>query len=238
MPAGKEKSSDKARKPGGKLLSLLLWAVRLAPLVAAGWVWLRYGHVLKGMTVEEILAYEPANLWLAVAGLMGLYVVKSVTVVFPLAVLYISAGVLFSPPAAILANLAGLFLTVSIPYALGRFYGREYVEQLVSRHKGGRFLRELQGESGFFFSYFTRIINILPGDLVSMLLGAMGVNYARYLLGSLIGLFPAMAATTLMGASITDPSSPAFVFSCVMTLLISGVSAWGYRQWRKKRAKP
>ena len=220
---------------GGKRLSFLLWAVRLAPLGAVAWVWVRYGHILREMTVEDILAYEPENLLLAAAGLLGLYVVKSVTVVFPLIVLYISAGVLFSPPWAVLLNLLGLALAVTVPYGLGKFYGREYVERLVSRYKKGNLLRELQGESGFFLSYFTRIINLLPGDLVSMLLGAMNIGYGRYFCGSLLGLSPTMLAATFMGISITAPSSPGFIFSCAITVVLSAASAVLHRLRRNKQ---
>ena len=84
-----------------------IWAVRLLPflLIAAGI--LLFGRRLRGMSVEDILQYTPANAWLAALVLIGFYAVKSLSVVFPLLVLYLCAGILFPLPAALLVNTAG-----------------------------------------------------------------------------------------------------------------------------------
>ena len=231
------RGEDRRKKPllgTGRVMSLFLWLVRLSPLGAAGWVWFRYGHILREMTLEDILAYEPENLVLASVGLLTLYAVKSVTVVFPLILLYAASGILFDPVWAISVNLLGLVLVVSIPYGLGAFYGRTYVEGILAKREKIGILREIQGKSGLFISYFTRVVGILPGDLVSMLLGALHIGYGKYLAGSLLGLAPVMLAATFWGAAVTDPASPGFWISGVITVTLSAGSAVLYLVYRKK----
>ncbi|MEA5011012.1 MAG: VTT domain-containing protein [Angelakisella sp.] len=208
----------------------MLWLVRFLPLLAVAYVLWRYGAQLRGIQVQDILNYKPQSYLLAAVGLIGMYGVKSVTIVFPLIVLYVASGILFDPLAAVLLNIAGLWVAVSIPYGLGRYYGAEYVERLVCRYKKAEQLHRLQGRGGFFISYITRVINLLPGDVVSMLLGALNVGYWRYTVGSLLGLVPTMLAATFIGVSITDPTSVEFMASCAMTIIISVVSVVLYRR--------
>ena len=61
-----------------------------------------------------------------------------------------------------------------------------------------------------FMSFFLRVISCLPGDTISMYFGASKMPFWTCLLGSFLGTLPGMVASTLLGMSITDPSSPMF----------------------------
>ncbi|HJE69036.1 argininosuccinate lyase, partial [Pseudomonas oryzihabitans] len=50
---------------------------------------------LRDLTVEELLHYTPESLPLAAAALLALYAFKSLSVVFPLSVLYVASGIIF-----------------------------------------------------------------------------------------------------------------------------------------------
>lgn len=58
--------------------------------------------------------------------------------------------------------------------------------------------------------FIVRMAGLLPGDLVSMYMGAAGVRYSRYIAGTMPGLFPAVMNFSVMGMSIHDVSSPEF----------------------------
>ena len=64
-----------------------------------------------------------------------------------------------------------------------------------------------------------------------MFLGAAGVNAAKYMLGNL----PGIIAITIVGQSITDPTSPTFIISLSVTVLISVISLVIYRIYKKYR---
>lgn len=127
------------------------------------------------VSVDSILRYTPDNL---VAGRPGgagrAYAVKSLSVFFPLLVLYAAAGLLFPLPAALLVNLSGLLVCVTVPYGIGRFAGKDLVDSLQKKYKKIARINEIKRGSELFFAFFLRIIAVLPGDVVSMVLGASG----------------------------------------------------------------
>ena len=51
-------------------------------------------------------------------------------------------------------------------------------------------------------------------------MGAVNSRYSSYLLGSLIGIFPLMAAYTIMGTSVGDLSSPVFWWALALHILV------------------
>ena len=67
------------------------------------------------MTAEMILNYTPEQPLLAVAVLLLLYALKSVTVIFPISALQVAVGHLFDPLPAFLLNLLGLVITLTLP---------------------------------------------------------------------------------------------------------------------------
>lgn len=62
----------------------------------------------------------------------------------------------------------------------------------------------------------------------------MKIPYHRYLPASLLGMLPITLAITVLGSSITDPTSPAFWISLVGTVVLSVGSILLYRYLRKK----
>ncbi|PWM38924.1 MAG: DedA family protein [Clostridiales bacterium] len=217
-----------------KWVDRLLAGAKALPLLLILLVILFFGQNLDKITVEDILRYTPQNLLLAALVLVGAYAVKSLSVVFPLLALYASAGVLFPPPVAILVNLCGLCVCATLPYLLGRLAGQEYMDRLMSRYQKAARLRELQSSNELFLAYFLRVINLLPGDIVSMFLGSTGMRFDKYLVGSLLGLCPTMLAATFLGEHITEPTSPGFLLSAGATVLLSVGSLLLYRVYLKK----
>ena len=78
------------------------------------------------------------------------------------------------------------------------------------------------------------MLGLLPGDLVSILLGAMGVEYRGYLIGSLLGLLPGMLIQTALGGYADRPASPVFWGLCIAMVVVSGFSALWYARYRRR----
>lgn len=218
-----------------RIWSVLTIAARVLPFAVILALIVVYGPRLRGMTVADILSYTPPDPPLAAAVLVDFYALKSVSVVFPLLVLYVAAGMLFHPLTAVGINALGLLVCVTIPYGIGRLAGSEFVGRLLVKHPKAAQLHDLtMGRSPVLTALFLRVINLLPGDLVSLFLGAARMPYLRYLVGSMIGLFPTMIAATLVGATITDPASPAFSLSVGATVALSAASFLLYRRRIKR----
>ncbi len=96
-------------------------------------------------------------------------------------------------------------------------------------------LLESQEGHYLFLSFFLRVIYLLPGDIVSMYFGSVRGPYLTCLLGGLLGGLPSLLAATLLGASVSQPGSPAFWLALGITAGVSVLSLLGYLLWQKRQ---
>lgn len=188
------------------------------------------------LTVEELLRYTPRNLWAAAAVMLALFALKSLTVVLYSGILYIIDGILFPLPVAILLNLYGTIIMLSLPYFIGKKTGAATVEFVRAKYPKAESIHRLRTKNDLFFTFSARIIR-LPSDIVSLYMGAVGVDYLKYLLGSLLGMLPHMITYPIMGMSITEIHSPQFRISFCVELAYILITAAGYALYRR-RQKP
>ena len=188
-------------------------------------------------SVESVLQASPQNMPLAALFMMLLFALKSVSVFIYCGILFIASGIIFPLPAAILVNLLGAAVMVSLPYWLGRQIGGELIDSIVRKYPKTAFLRQLQMENELFLSFITRIINILPSDILSLYMGASGIHYGRYLLGSVAGMLLTIVTFPIIGSSITDPASPLFIASVAVQAAVTVASITGYALYLRKKRK-
>ena len=187
------------------------------------------------ITTENIRNYIPSNIYLAIIVITALYTIKSVSIVFPLAVLNMSVGLIYPAPLSILINLIGLFVCATAPYLLGRLFGAEYIDKLFKKYPKAKKIKEFQDKDTIILAFFVKTIAIIPSDAGSMLFGAMRVSYFKYLLGSMLSMVPHMIAVTYLGETITEPFSIGFMISSGFTLLFTILSIVLYYILMKKQ---
>ncbi len=186
------------------------------------------------LTLFAVLSFTPKSPLLAAAVLLLLYAFKSLSVILFIYILYAAAGILFPLPVAIVLNLAGTAIAVSIPFFIARSGGADAVDTLMRRYPKLDFIRTLQIRNDLFLTFLIRVMGIFSCDIVSMYFGLMRVRYGHYLLGCLLGYLPYIVAVTVLGMSITDPSSPAFVWSIAAQVVLTGGSLIGFFLYRRK----
>lgn len=184
------------------------------------------------ITPEMILNYQPASLFTAAAILILLHAVKIMIPLLSIAVLQIAAGHLFPTWIAFLVNSAGILMSVTVPYWIGRRAGVKAIGRLTDKYPHFQVLLERQQENAWFFCFFIRVIGLLPADLVTMYIGATHTPFLPNLLAGSLGFVPGMILATLVGSSIRDPSSPVFWVSIALSALLSVVSAVGYHVYQ------
>lgn len=215
---------------------LLKRVLQVAPIMMVGVCVLIYFLFFRGVTVEDILEFTPDNLWLAAVVMVGLFALKSLSMFFPMLILIAATGSIFpSYIAAFVVNSAGVCVMLLIPYAIGRFAEKDFVMGIINKNKNADRLYEIKAENELFIAYFLRVINILPCDVVSMFLGATGFGFVKYLAGSFAGVLPGMIATTLIGANISDRSSPVFWIAIAAEVVFAAVSSLAYYLYKKKK---
>ena len=159
---------------------------------------------------ELLLSYAPARPWLAAGMVVALFALKSLSVVFPTWILAVVSARLFPLPAALAVCAAGVAVEVSVPYWISRFSGAGALERLVEKHPKVDAIRSFRLGGDFLFAFLTRIVGLFSCDLISMYMGAVKLPYLPYLLGSVCGFFPHVAAYAFMGDAIADPTSAQF----------------------------
>ncbi|MBQ9749858.1 MAG: TVP38/TMEM64 family protein [Clostridia bacterium] len=220
-----------------KIKTILLTILRFAPLIVCAIFMCVYLFSGEDITAESLLNFAPEEPLYAALFLILLYAFKSLTVFFPIIVLNVLGGFLFEPDHALIVNTVGVLVELAIPYWIGRASGAGFADKLCKKHPK---LGEIIGEgsnNNFFMSFFLRVISCLPGDAISMYFGARRVPFWTCLLASFLGTLPGMVASTLLGMSITDPTSPMFWVSIGLTVGISVISFLSYFLWRRSKKK-
>lgn len=173
---------------------------------------------------EEILQYTPDNFILAAVVLWGFYGLKSMSVVFPLTALFIAAGHIYPFWIAMLVNILGLCVSFTIPYLVGKVSGSELVESIAEKYPKAKKMINYGHENNLFASYISRAVVFVPGDVVSMLHGALQMPYRPYLLGSLFGVFPEMAVQTYIGGQLSQLNIKSILVMVGLILLTLALS--------------
>lgn len=206
-----------------KTLPLMVCMILIVLFLASG----------NDITVQTVLNYTPESPIAAAIVILLLYALKSVSFVFPIAVLQIAAGHLFQTPVALLINFFGRAITLSIPYWIGRFSGSDMINSLQGKYPKIKEISDKQGQNPVFISFLLRTFCFLPGDAVSLYLGATRIPFPYYLMGGVMGTTLGVVLATILGSSITEPGSPAFWLSASLMASIAIISVIFYLRNRK-----
>lgn len=205
--------------------------------VVLGLIWVGIIVILfihrKELSAEGIARYTPKNPWLAAIVMLALFALKSLSIVIYSGLLYAANGILFPLPVAIVLNLIGTVIMVSLPYWIGRRNGASAVGEIRKKYPKAEVVHDLRAKNDFLFSFLVRMIR-LPCDVASLYMGAVHVEYKKYLLGSLFGMLPHAITYPIIGMSIRDIRSPKFVISLCAELAYILITSAVYTVYRKR----
>ena len=188
---------------------------------------------LKNIDIRQMTAGK--SLTLSAFIILGVYAVKSVLFVIPAMLLYTSVGVAFPPLYAVLINITGICLEVTITYFIGRFLGDEYVRNLLQKNKGGQKILEKQIENRFPALLIIRALPVFPIDFLSLFLGSIKSNLLVYFLASVIGIAPRVILFTLLGEGIYDYIPMDIIIKAVIIIIPLAVIAFLIRYFINKK---
>jgi uncharacterized membrane protein YdjX (TVP38/TMEM64 family) len=172
--------------------------IALSFIVAASLAVLQYipvgdlrDPVLLGFWAERL----HANPW---AGplVVAAFVVGSL-VMFPVSALIAAAGIVLGPIDGLLWAVVGSLLGASLTYWLARVLPEPVLDDWIGpwiRRLGMRF-----GRNSIVSVMVARNIPIAPFTLVNVMAGAANIRYRDYLIGTILGMGPMIAALTILG---------------------------------------
>lgn len=222
----KENGGDILRSRKYKIVLLCVWLVILAVCFLNR----------DRFSVDGVLRYSPRNPLLCAVFMLFLFALKSLSVFIFSGILFAANGILFPLPAAIALNVLGAAVMVSLPYWLGRRLGKDAADRVLEKYPKAAALRRMRTGRELSLSFITRAINILPSDILSLYMGTTGIHYGKYLAGSLLGMLLSIITFPIMGMSITEPGSPAFIVSLCLQVSVSIAAIAACWRVQKKQA--
>lgn len=176
-------------------------------------------------------------IWYAYFAVMGVYALKSVVFVVPAMMIYVSVGISFDTGTALVLNLIGLTVEVTITYFLGKFLGGEYVSRLLEKNKGGRKLLNMKTKTKNSFLFVARVVPAFPIDFTSLFLGSSNYKFIPYLLISLLGIYPRVLLFTIIGDSIYKYIPKELIIKLIIVAIPAGIIGFLIYRAVKKRKK-
>lgn len=207
----------------------LLWGIFL--LAAWSTVIVLFLRHQDGLSAQALANYQPERPLVSCLIMLVLFLLKSVDFLMHSGILYAANGIMFSLPYALLMNLAGIVISVTPAYLLGKMCGSPVIEILYEKYPKLRTFTQCKEGGSFMVAVLLRTVG-LPIQIGSVYMGASNYSFGRFLSGSVLGLLPIMVPYTVMGESAGKPGSPAFfiavtieAFVVIASLVTSAVMA-------------
>lgn len=155
-------------------------------------------------------------------------VIKSFALIFPPAIILAISGLLFDNVwTAILVNAIAVACSVVLPYFFGRFAGKDLLDTLKARFPKIKKLDDFAGQNEFMVVYVVKASGVVPSDLMSVIYGAMDVNFWKFFIASNLGMLPFNVLFSFLAnkGDLSNPYSllyiiPIPVFVVIMSIVV------------------
>lgn len=154
--------------------------------------------------LAELARLHEAGPWAPVV-FIALYIVGSLALI-PGAVLTLIAGAVFGLSRGIPIVFAGAVLGSSTAFFVARRLARERVARWLARDARAKAIGDAVAGRGLLVVLLLRLSPVFPYNIVNYALGASGVRYRDFLIGSL-GMLPGTILYTYYGKAIGDVSA-------------------------------
>lgn len=216
-------AANESKKDYGRLIKVLqivTGVILIALMIVCLILKKKYNISLKN--VEGLSQMIGDNLVRAAAIIIGVSVIKSFALVFPPAVVFAVCGYIMPNAAvALVINEIGLILSLFIPYFLGRFTGADMVDSLSKRFKAVNKINDFAGANERTLTFIIKFSGMIPGDLSSLLFGAMNISLGNYLTGSILGMTPLVIVYTFFGIALRSAGQKPWLLALpVVTIVV------------------
>ncbi|MBR3781486.1 MAG: VTT domain-containing protein [Clostridia bacterium] len=176
---------------------------------------------IKVSNIPEISKSLTGGTLALAVGIIVFSVVKSFALVFPPAVIFSVCGYIMPNfGVALLVNLISVFLSLFVPYFLGRFTGAGMVETLKGKFKAIKKIDDFAGANETEMTFAIKLSGIMPGDLSSLLFGAMGISFKNYTIGANLGNLPLVIVYTFFGITLRNVGEQPWVAAIPVAVII------------------
>lgn len=158
---------------------------------------------LSNLDIRVLIA-GASSIFIAELIILGVYAIKAVLMVIPASLIYISVGMAFDWKRAVIVNLLGIAIEVTVTFFMGKFLGKDAVEKKIRNTKAGDKFFSMLDKNTNAAIFLMRLIPAFPIDFSSLFMGAFDFKFLPYLLLSVLGIAPRVIAFTILGDGIYD----------------------------------
>lgn len=197
-------------------------AAVLVAAAAAAWRWTPLAQWLDFDTLTAAAA-SIRELPFAPLVVVAAYVAAGL-VVMPVTLLVAATGAVFGPVLGGLYALAGAVVSAATLYGIGRALGRD----TVARHAGRRVNRisERLARRGVAAVAVIRLLPVAPFTVVNVVAGASRIRARDFLLGTVLGMAPGIAATVAVVDGVAGGADPRLIAVAAGAVLLLAAATW------------
>lgn len=216
---------------------------RLRGFIALLLVMVVLGALWRFTPLGDALNTEQMETWLGLFddgwsrfGILLAAIILTSLLMLPLSVMVVAAAVLLGPWPGFACSMIGALASGAISFQAGKWMGGTLLE-----HYDGSLIHRLSqrlSERGILAVAVVRLVPVAPYTIVNIVAGASHLDLFRFLVGSAIGLVPAIGALTLFSGSlvraIRNPGAETFAILVVVIVVIAFAS-FGLKKVLKSR---
>jgi phospholipase D1/2 len=221
-----------AGRSGHRRLYLFIGFIVLLLLLGASWRWTPLGDSLTAERLASALALFESP-WVRFGTATAVIAVTTLLMV-PLTPLVVASAILLGPWLGFASSMTGAMLSAAVGFIGGERMGGQLLER-YSESRVHRLSRRLS-DRGILAVAVLRMVPVAPYTVVNVVAGASHLQLGRFLLGTLIGMVPGLAALTWFSDSlyraVTEPG-PQSVAVLIGATAFIGLGAWLLRRLLK-----
>lgn len=210
----------------------------LAVIAGLGLAW-RFTPLDRWLSAGNLARWRAAFVaqpWAPVAAVAAFPL--STVLVLPVTGMIALTALVFGPVKGFLYSFVGVALAASANFVVGAMFGRSFVRRVAGPRVNG--VSRRIGRQGVLAMAALRLVPVAPFTVVNLVAGASHISFHDFLLGSLLGMGPGMAAlcwfTGKAGRLVTGPELGELgVFLAGLGLLLFAVVL--FRNWLRSRSR-
>lgn len=187
-------------------------------------VQVKYDQYLDALDEFEKKVTGLDNKWLIMIVIFLLYILRSLSPIYPLPVVWIISGMVFSPMHSFLINLAGMSVINAFRYYTGVQMGEGYWNKVIKRYEELVPVFDVNAKINPLVLLTMRAVPVFPYNTVSHLYGTFGYPFVKYMLLSSAVLIPRLIPYSFLGSSVYDPLSSSFYIPLTVIMVFTGIS--------------
>lgn len=169
------------------------------------------------------------NKWLIMIVIFLLYLLRSLSMMYPYTIIYIIAAMVFPPMQSFAINITGMAFTYAFRYYTGIEMGEGYLNKVLQRFPSINSAFEEDGRGNPIVLLALRLVPFFPLNTISQLYGTFEYPFMRYMLISLAATVPRLISYSFIGNNVYDPLSVQFFVPLIVLLIFTGISLFFLR---------